>query len=68
MFIIDKTCMIPINAFCAIYRCLQGITSVNIAFGGKIILLGGVFRLVLPVVPRGKRTARTEFCIETSIV
>ena len=45
IFIIDEASMIPTHALDAIDRCLQDIT-------GNIMLFGGDFRQVLPVVPR----------------
>ncbi|XP_030945658.1 uncharacterized protein LOC115970127 [Quercus lobata] len=48
-------------AFEAVDRSLKDILSINdlsltnTPFGGKTILLGGDFRQILPVVPKGKR-------------
>ena len=36
-------------------RSLQYITGCDLPFGGKVIVFGGDFRQVLPVVPRGTR-------------
>ena len=36
-------------------RSLRDITGTDLAFGSKVIVLGGDFRQVLPVVPRGTR-------------
>ena len=52
LFIIDEASMIPSHALHAIDICLQDITGVASHFGGKILLLGGNFRQVLPVVHR----------------
>lgn len=50
LFRIDETSMIPSHALDAIDRCLQDITGVDCTFRGKISLLGGDFRQVLPVI------------------
>ena len=47
---------------------LRDITRNDIAFGGKIMLLGGDFRQVLPVVPHGSRTAIIENLIKKSLL
>ena len=39
----------------AVDRSIQDITKLNLPFGGKIMILGGDFRQVLPVVRRGTR-------------
>ncbi|XP_022861644.1 uncharacterized protein LOC111382016 [Olea europaea var. sylvestris] len=36
-------------------KMLKDITDCNLLFGGKVIVLGGNFRQVLPVVPKGKK-------------
>ena len=43
------------HAFEAVDRTLRDIMQTDSLFGGKIILLGGDFRQVLPVIPRGRR-------------
>ena len=66
MFIIDEASMVPGHALSAIDRMLRDITKVDIPFGGKVFLLGGDFRQVLPVVPRKPRTVIVENCIKRS--
>ncbi|XP_022856845.1 uncharacterized protein LOC111377923 [Olea europaea var. sylvestris] len=39
----------------AVDRMLRDITDCNLPFGGKVIVFGGDFRQVLPVVPRWKK-------------
>ncbi|KAL4561414.1 hypothetical protein LXL04_033580 [Taraxacum kok-saghyz] len=39
----------------AVDRSIQDITKLNLPFGGKIMILGGDFRQVLPVLRRGTR-------------
>ncbi|MCO5549359.1 hypothetical protein L7F22_002829 [Adiantum nelumboides] len=43
------------NAFEAFDRTLQDIMCSSKLFGGKVLLLGGDFRQILPVVPKGSR-------------
>ena len=64
MFIIDEASMVPCHAINAIDKMLRDIT--DRLFGGKIFLLGGDFRQVLPVVPRSPRTVIVENCIKAS--
>lgn len=66
LIIIDEASMVPLNALRAIDMCLHDITAVDAPFGGKIILSGGDFRQVLPVVPNGTRTSIVENCIKKS--
>jgi ATP-dependent DNA helicase PIF1 len=40
----------------------------NVMFGGKVILLGGDFRQVLPVVPRSGRAEIVNACLKTSYI
>ncbi|GBN01986.1 hypothetical protein AVEN_261616-1 [Araneus ventricosus] len=48
--------MTHVHAFLAVDRLLQHLTKCKEPFGGKVILLGGDFRQVLPVILRGSRT------------
>ena len=66
MFIIDEASMLPVHALRAIDVMLRDITNCDCPFGGKIFLLGGDFRQVLPVVPRSSRTVIVENCIKSS--
>ncbi|XP_064643567.1 ATP-dependent DNA helicase PIF1-like [Lineus longissimus] len=67
LFIIDEVSMLPLHALHAIDTCLRDITgNNNTLFGGKIILLGGDFRQVLPFTPRASRTKTIENCIKNS--
>lgn len=58
--------MIPVHALHAIDRLLRELTGEDVPFGGKIFLLGGDFRQVLPVIPHGARTAIVENCLKRS--
>ena len=55
MFIIDEASMMPIHTLKAIDNLLRELTGENIPFGGKIFVLGGDFRQVLPVIPHGSQ-------------
>ncbi|XP_054710250.1 ATP-dependent DNA helicase pif1-like [Uloborus diversus] len=52
----DEAPMTHVYAFLAVDRLLQDITNCKEPFGGKVMLLGGDFRQVLPVILRGSRT------------
>jgi hypothetical protein len=62
MFIIDEASMVPLHALGAIDKMLQDITGNKVPFGGKIFLLGGDFRQVLPVLPKRPPTVFIENC------
>jgi hypothetical protein len=66
LILIDEASMIPNHALHAIDRMLRDILSTEVPFGGKLILLGGDFRQVLPVVPRGSSAAIIEQCLKRS--
>lgn len=54
-------------ALLAVDRFLRFVTgNDNTVFGGKVLLLGGDFRQVLPVVPRGGREATVLNSIKNS--
>ena len=66
MFIFDEASMIPLHALHAIDRLLRDITELDFPFGAKMVLFGGDFRQVLPVVPRGTPSSIVESCIKSS--
>ena len=66
MIVIDEASMIPVHALQAIDRLLRELTDKDIPFGGKILLLGGDFRQVLPVIKHGSRTTIIESCLKRS--
>ncbi|XP_028093744.1 ATP-dependent DNA helicase PIF2-like [Camellia sinensis] len=51
----DEATMTNRYAFEALNRTLIDITGVDYPFGGKIMMFGGDFRQVLPVVPKGTK-------------
>ncbi|KAL5541396.1 hypothetical protein UlMin_043440 [Ulmus minor] len=64
LIIWDKAPMINKRAIEAVDIMLQDINESNLPFGGKIIIFGGDFRQVLPVLPR----ATKEEVINASLV
>ena len=66
LFIIDEASMVPANALHAIDMVMRDIMGIELPFGGKLFLLGGDFRQVLPVVPHGTPTSIIENCIKSS--
>nr|XP_012563438.1 unnamed protein product [Hydra vulgaris] len=67
LFMLDETSMIPKHALNAIDRLLKDVCNNNFPFGGKIILFGGDFRQILPVVKRGRPAEVVESCIKCSL-
>ncbi|XP_076886916.1 uncharacterized protein LOC143536921 [Bidens hawaiensis] len=55
LIIWDESSMAKRQSIEAVDRKMQDITSISAAFGGKLIVMGGDFRQVLPVVKRGTR-------------
>nr|XP_047137509.1 ATP-dependent DNA helicase PIF1-like [Hydra vulgaris] len=58
--------MIPKHALNAIDKLLQDVCNNKFPFGGKVILMGGNFRQILPVVKRGQPADIVEACIKCS--
>ena len=54
------------HVFEAVDRMLRDITNTDLPFGGKVVLMGGDFRQILPVVPRGSRAQTEAACIKNS--
>ena len=52
-----------IEVFDAIDRLLRDLMSSNVSFGGKVIVFGGDFRQILPVVKKGSATEIIEKCV-----
>lgn len=51
----DEAPMVNRCAIEAVDKMLKDITDCNLPFEGKVVVFGGDFRQVLPVVRRGKR-------------
>ncbi|XP_066917215.1 uncharacterized protein [Clytia hemisphaerica] len=68
IFIFDEASMISKYALEAIDRMLRDISNSDVAFAGKVILLGGDFRQTLPVVKRGTAAQVVETCLKSSYI
>ncbi|KAI3752350.1 hypothetical protein L2E82_24321 [Cichorium intybus] len=62
----DESSMAHRQAVEAVDRTLQDITQVRLPFGGKIMVLGGDFRQVLPVIRRGTRAQIVDSSLRMS--
>eukprot|EP00121_Abeoforma_whisleri_P016726 Awhi_evm1s15336 len=62
----DEAPMMSRYLYEALDRSLQDLCSNNLPFGGKIVIFGGDFRQVLPVVPRGGRAAIVGLTLKRS--
>ncbi|XP_065642205.1 uncharacterized protein LOC124814644 [Hydra vulgaris] len=66
LYLLDEASMIPKYALSAIDKLLQDICNNSFPFGGKVILMGGDFRQILPVVKRGRPAEVIELCLKCS--
>ncbi|GKE96868.1 ATP-dependent DNA helicase PIF1-like protein, partial [Tanacetum coccineum] len=66
LIIWDEASMAKRQAVEAVDRTMQDITEVKLPFGGKIFVLGGDFRQVLPVVRRGTRAQIVDSSLRMS--
>lgn len=62
----DEAPMVNRRALEALDRTLQDLMEVNSPFGGKVLILGGDFRQVLPVIPKGTKAELLDACIVNS--
>lgn len=62
----DEASMIHSIALEAINKILQDIMNNASPFGGKTVILGGDFRQLLPVVPRGTKSEILQACIKST--
>ncbi|KAD4178348.1 hypothetical protein E3N88_26939 [Mikania micrantha] len=62
----DEASMAKRHAIEAVDRTLQYIIGVSLPFGGKIMVMGGDFRQVLPVIKRGTRAQIVESSLRMS--
>ncbi|XP_058122371.1 uncharacterized protein LOC131285143 [Anopheles ziemanni] len=62
----DEASMSSRYALEAVDRTLQDIVGVRRPFGGKVMLLCGDFRQILPIVPRGTDAQVVQHCIKRS--
>ena len=66
LFVIDEVSMLSKFGLHVIDRLLRSLMSVDIPFGGKVVLFGGDFRQTLPVIPRGNETDIIDNCVTSS--
>ncbi|KAL4153687.1 hypothetical protein QTP88_001520 [Uroleucon formosanum] len=62
----DESTMAHKRGFEALDRSLKDIRNNNEVMGGVTVLLTGVFRQTLPVIPRGSRADEVKACIKAS--
>ena len=62
----DEATMAHRHAFEAVDKTLRDLTNLDEPFGGKIVILGGDFRQVLPIVVKGTRSQTVDACIVRS--
>ena len=65
-FIIDEISTMEIEVFDAIDRLLRDLMGNDVPFGGKVIVFGGDFRQILPVVKKGSASQIIEKCVVRS--
>ncbi|XP_026416586.1 uncharacterized protein LOC113312026 [Papaver somniferum] len=63
LIIWDEATMANRYAFEALDRTLRDVTKVELPFGGKILVLGGDFRQLLPIIERGTRAQAVSTCL-----
>jgi hypothetical protein len=68
LIIWDEVVMTRRQATETLDRSLQDITSCPEPFGGKVMVFGGDFRQVLPVVPRGTRAQICDATLQRSYI
>ncbi|XP_054808737.1 uncharacterized protein LOC129310855 [Prosopis cineraria] len=66
LIIWDEALMVQRYCIEAFDRTLKDIMHSNDTFGGKCILMGGDFRQILPVIPKGTRATIVNACISSS--
>ncbi|XP_028796091.1 ATP-dependent DNA helicase PIF1-like [Neltuma alba] len=66
LIIWDEAPMVQRYCIEAFDRSLKDLMHSNLPFGGKCIIMGGDFRQILPVVPKGSRASVVNACICSS--
>nr|XP_023929885.1 uncharacterized protein LOC112041203 [Quercus suber] len=62
----DEAPMVNRRALEFLDRTFKDIMEENLPFGGKVLILGGDFRQVLPIVPKGTKAEMIDACIVKS--
>jgi hypothetical protein len=68
LIIWDEVAMAKRQSIETLDRSLQDIIGCELPFGGKVMVFGGDFRQVLPVVPRGTRAQITDATLLRSYI
>ena len=68
VFLWDEAPMAPRYALEIMDRTLRDVMNNDLLFGGKIVILGGDFRQLLPVLPRGIRSEIVNLSIKNSFL
>ena len=68
MIIWDEAPMAPKTSLESVNHLLQDIMQNTVPFGGKIVVLGGDFRQILPIVERGSRVDIVNACLKKSVL
>ena len=66
LLIWDEAAMAHRHVFEAVDRCFREVVGVDVPFGGKVVVFGGDFRQVLPVIPRGTQAEIENACLKNS--
>ena len=64
----DEAPMQHKHTFEAVDRTFKDLTGIDKPFGGKVVIMGGDFRQVLPVIPRAGRTQVVEASLNRSFL
>ena len=66
MIVFDEAPMSHRHIFEALDRTLKDVMNNNLIFGGKLLILGGDFRQILPVIRRAQRPTLIGACLKKS--
>ena len=59
----DECSMISKDLIEIVDRTFRDLTKINLPFGGRLIVFGGDFRQVLPIIPKASRSHIVENCL-----
>ncbi|XP_021866617.2 uncharacterized protein [Spinacia oleracea] len=62
----DEATMTHRHSYEAVDRSIRDLMGVDIPFGGKVVVFGGDFRQILPVVPKGTKAQTIDACLVRS--
>ncbi|GFV93151.1 ATP-dependent DNA helicase [Trichonephila clavipes] len=62
----DECTMTPHHALSAVDRLFRDLMGLDVPFGGKVFVLGGDWKQILPVAVHVNRTAIVETCLKNS--